>query len=99
MFCYYLVFFIALAYTFKQGASKASYSILTALALLTACLPISSIIQGMNNVALLPYYEGYMVDITATLFAFVFAKMAKYLKYKPAKNKVIVDTKKLELIN
>jgi len=99
MLCYYLVFFITLAYTFKLGTNRASYSILTGLALITACLPISSIVQGINNVALLPYYEGYMVDITATLFAVIFALMSKNLKQKSTKNKVIVDTKKLELIN
>lgn len=99
MLCYYLVFFITLAYTFKQGTSKASYSILTCLAFITACLPVSSMIQGINKLELLPYYEGYIVDITAALFAIVFSLMSKHLKHKPTKNKVIVDTKNLELIN
>ncbi|MBB1469405.1 PepSY domain-containing protein [Pseudoalteromonas sp. SG41-5] len=98
MQCYYVVFFISLAYCFTLGANKASYTGLITLSILTVCLPISSVIQGLNNLALLPYYESYSVDFIATLFSVMFFFIAKRLKQKPLKDKVILDHKTIEFI-
>ena len=98
MQCYYVVFFISLAYCFTLGANKASYTGLITLSILTVCLPISSVIQGLNNLALLPYYESYSVDFIATLFSVMFFFIAKRLKQKPIKDKVILDHKTIEFI-
>lgn len=98
MLCYYLIFFISLAYCFKQGVNKASYTGLISLSILTACLPISSVIQSLNNLALLPYYNSYSVDFIAIIFSAAFFFIAKRLKQKPIKDKVILDQKTIEFV-
>ncbi|TMN71037.1 PepSY domain-containing protein [Pseudoalteromonas sp. S1727] len=98
MLCYYLIFFISLAYSFKQGTNKASYNGLITLSILTACLPISSAIQGLSDLALLPYYNSYSVDFIALIFSAGFFFIAKRLKQKSVKDKIILDHKTIEFV-
>lgn len=98
LFCYYVVFFIALAYSFKYGTDKTSYNGLMILSIITACLPISSIIQGLNDLDLLPYYNSYSVDFIAMMFSAAFFFIAKHLKQKPIKDKIILGEKRIEFV-